>query len=291
MKKSVVVILAISLLLATVVGAMAQRKTRIAVLRFEDQTQTHWWQPDKLGDAAADVFMTELLNTGKFSVIERARLNDILKEHNLVAQGAVTPQSAVELGKLLGAQLMVVGSVTEFGTEVHGARFRGIGGSVATYRCMIDVRVINVETSEILYADRQGSNYRGVAVGINSFEAGRDADYGKVAGATMSGAVTKLVEGLALASDNLSMASGFGMVADVDGSDVYINRGSVDGIKAGDQFKVMRLGKKIVDPETGQTMGQKREAVGVIQVVDVMDKMSICKLVSGDVQKGDAIEK
>jgi curli biogenesis system outer membrane secretion channel CsgG len=291
MKKTVVAVLAISILLATAVGVAAQRKTRIAVLRFEDQTQTHWWSPDKLGDAAADVFMTELLKTGTFSVIERARLNDILKEHNLVAQGAVTPQSAVQLGKLLGAQLMVVGSVTEFGTEVHGARFRGIGGSVATYRCMIDVRVINVETSEILYADRQGSNYRGVAVGINSFEAGRDADYGKVAGATMAGAVEKLVQGLAAASEELSSASGFGMIADVDGADIYINRGSVDGIKAGDRFRVVRLGKKIIDPETGQTMGQKREDVGVIQVVDVMEKMSICKLVSGDAQKGDGIDQ
>ncbi len=291
MKKSIVAILAVCVLFAIVTSAVAQRKTRIAVLRFEDQTTTHWWQSDKMGDAAADVFMTELLNTGTFSVIERARLNDILKEHNLVAQGGVTPQSAVQLGKLLGAQLMVVGSITEFGTEVHGARFRGIGGNVATYRCMIDVRVINVETSEILYADRQGSNYRGVAVGINSFEAGRDADYGKVAGATMSGAVEKLVAGLADASANLASSSGFGMIADVDGGDVYINRGSVDGIKPGDKFRVIRLGKKIIDPETGQVMGQKREDAGVIQVVDVMDKMSICKVVSGDAQKGDAIEK
>jgi len=97
MKKTVITILAACILFASVGNLLAQRKVRIAVLSFEDQTRTSWWQPDKLGNAAADVFTTELLRTGKFSVIERQRLNDILKEHNLVASGGVTPQSAVQL--------------------------------------------------------------------------------------------------------------------------------------------------------------------------------------------------
>ena len=291
MKRTLVVVLAACILIAAAGNVMAQRKTRIAVLRFEDKTLNHWWQPDKLGEAAADFFVTELIKSDQFSVIERNRIDDILKEHNLVASGGVTPQSAVELGKLLGAQLMLVGSITEFGCEEYGGRFRGIGGKLANYHTKIDIRVVNVESSEIIYAERAGSSYRGMAVGINSFEAGRDADYGKVAGSTMAGAVEQLAAGLAGAADSMSMAMSFGMVADVDGADVYINRGSVDGISVGDRFKVIRLGKKIIDPETGQTMGQRRSDAGVIEVVEVMDKMAICKVVSGDAQKGDAIEQ
>jgi len=107
----------------------------------------------------------------------------------------------------------------------------------------------------------------------------------------MSGAVEKLVAGLAQAAATMQSASGFGMVADVDGGDVYINRGTIDGVSVGDTYRVIRLGKKIIDPETGQVMGQKRGEAGVIEVTQVMQKMSICKIVSGSAQKGDAIEK
>jgi curli biogenesis system outer membrane secretion channel CsgG len=271
--------------------AMAQPKVRIAVLRFEDNTPHSWWEATKLGEAAADKFTTELVISGQFSVIERNRLDDILREHNLAAQGAVTPQTAVELGKLLGVELMVMGSITEFGFERYGAgitsRFRG---AMYRYTCKIDVRVVNVQTAEIMYANSEGSDHIDIGVGIEGYSAGRDSDYGRVAGKTLEKATKKLVDELAVKAGGMSTYVGFGRVASVSGDNIYINRGSSDGVNVGDRFTVIRFGDAIIDPDTGQELGKMESEVGVIEVVSVQAKLSICKLVSGEAAQGDMIK-
>jgi curli biogenesis system outer membrane secretion channel CsgG len=291
MKKVSVLLFAGLILVSFAVTALAQPKVRIAVLRFEDNTPHYWWDATKLGDAAADKFTTELVNSGKFSVIERNRLDDILKEHNLTAQGAVTPQTAVELGKLLGVELMVMGSITEFGFERYGAGITSrFHGTMYRYTCKIDVRVVNVQTAEILYADAEGSDHIDVGVGISGYAAGRDSDYGRVAGKTLEKATQKLVAGLEEKAAGMSTYVGFGRVASVSGNDIYINRGSSDGVSVGAHFTVVRFGEPIIDPDTGQELGKMESEVGVIEVVSVQAKLSICKLVSGEAAAGDMIK-
>ncbi len=84
---------------------------------------------------------------------------------------------------------------------------------------------------------------------------------------------------------------GFGSVANADGGEVYINRGTSDGVNVGDKFEVWRLGAKIIDPETGQSLGQKKERVGVIEVVTVESRYSICRIVEGEAAQGDMIKR
>lgn len=102
---------------AALVGApssvFAQAKIRIAVSNFENNSTWSWWG-DNLGRAAADELATQLVQTGKFTVIERAQLDAILREQNLGASGAVTPATAAKVGKLLGVQLLLTGSITAF---------------------------------------------------------------------------------------------------------------------------------------------------------------------------------
>lgn len=292
MKRTTVLVSVGILLLVCAASALAQPKTRIAVLRFEDNTPHHWWVADKLGEAAADKFTTELVNSGQFSVIERNRLNDILKEHNLVAQGAITPQSAVDIGKLLGVELMVMGSVTEFGYERYGSRITSrFRGTMYRYTCKIDIRVVNVQTAEIIYANSEGSSHIDAGVGIGGVAGGKDSDYGRVAGKTLEKATQKLVAELAVKAAGMSTYVGFGRVATVSGDKVYINRGSEDGVAVGDVFEVWRFGEPIIDPDTGQELGKEESKVGEIEVTSVQAKMSICKINSGEAAKGDMIKE
>lgn len=289
--KKLTVLLAIILAMVIAANAIAQSKPRVAVLKFEEKFDRSWWVTGRLGEKASEMMTTELFKTKKFTVLERARLNDVLKEHNLTASGAVTPQTAVELGKLLGVDLMVMGSVTEFGWDKYTGGFRRIGGTLYNYKSTIDIRVVNVQTAEIMYAESANGTHRGLGVGINSFEAGKESSYDAVAYETFKGAIEKLVDGLGQSASSMSSYQGFGRVASVDGADVYINRGSGDGVKVGDKFDVYRFGKKIIDPDTGQTLGQKKDKVGVIQVVSVdAAKLSTCKILSGEAKQGDMIE-
>ncbi|HDH99566.1 MAG: hypothetical protein DRP94_07100 [Candidatus Latescibacterota bacterium] len=89
--------------------AGAQELPGIAVMDFESiGGDPH------LGPGVAENLRTALIQTGQFKVIERAALQKVLEEQKLQITGLVDPQSAIKLGKLVGAKLIVVGSVVKF---------------------------------------------------------------------------------------------------------------------------------------------------------------------------------
>ncbi|RMF76100.1 MAG: hypothetical protein D6738_02120, partial [Acidobacteria bacterium] len=160
---------ALALALATLVPATTaghaadDGKIRIAVLDF-DTSALHgswrWgWSWHRLETAAADSVTHELVNSGRFRVIERNRLDAVLREQNLGDSGRIDPSTAAGIGKLLGVQLVVLGSVTEFGIEEYGGRIpqvgrwkfgRGIGGKLVKGSATLTARVIDTTTGEIL---------------------------------------------------------------------------------------------------------------------------------------------
>jgi curli biogenesis system outer membrane secretion channel CsgG len=100
---------------------------------------------------------TSLVKTGKFSVIEREKLKAILNEQALGKSGAVTPQSAAQVGRLLGVKYIVTGAVSEFGVTKKGGQILGIGGTQNTARATVDIRLVDTNSGEIILADTASS--------------------------------------------------------------------------------------------------------------------------------------
>jgi curli biogenesis system outer membrane secretion channel CsgG len=73
-------------------------KKRIAIINFEDRSG----YGHNIGRGVADMLVTSLVESDKFIVIERAELDELLKEQGLGQTGLVTPQSAAKVGQLLG---------------------------------------------------------------------------------------------------------------------------------------------------------------------------------------------
>lgn len=101
--------------------------------------------------AATDMFITALIQTRKFRVLERARMNEgIAQEKLLNQQGATTGQSGDV--KYVGAKYMFEGTVSEAqidqNTTSMGLNIMGLGGkkSYSSDTIGIDVRVIEVES-------------------------------------------------------------------------------------------------------------------------------------------------
>jgi len=89
----------------------------------------------------ADFFETDFALISKLKVVERDKIDYILKEIELGESGKVSPAAAVQAGKLLGAQLMVFGSITQLDAK----------------ETRMLVKVVKVETSEIITAvEKQG---------------------------------------------------------------------------------------------------------------------------------------
>lgn len=109
----------------------------------------------ELGSGVADIFLTEAFRSGQFRITERAELDQVLREQNLALSGRVDPGTAADVGRITGAELIVLGSLTEFGitTTGGGGRVLGIfGGSAETVtaRVTVDIRVVDAITAEIV---------------------------------------------------------------------------------------------------------------------------------------------
>ena len=107
-------------------GGDRASKPRVAVLEFKSKADNQWWYNN--GSAAAqDVFVTELVKSGKFRVMDREALHALMQEKNLTLSGDIDPKSAMKIGKLLGVNYLLAGAVTEYGVTDKGAHGSGIG--------------------------------------------------------------------------------------------------------------------------------------------------------------------
>lgn len=172
------------LLAALLVPALAEaagEKPRIAVLEFKNKADNQWWYSGG-AEAAQDVFVTELVKSGKFRVVEREQLQALMEEKNLTLSGDVDPATAVKVGKLLGVNYLLTGAVTEYGASeanAHGPGVRRLPGfSVGkkTFVAAMNARLIDTDTGEIVWADEASGEEGSARVSVGGFGGGVDDD-------------------------------------------------------------------------------------------------------------------
>jgi TolB-like protein len=110
------------------IGLVFAQDVTIAVLDFEgdgvSQSETRTLT-NRLRD--------EIFNTGIYIVLERGKMDEVLKEQGFQQTGCVTSECAVEVGNMLGVQQMIGGSI-------------GKVGNIYT----VSARVIDVQTGKVL---------------------------------------------------------------------------------------------------------------------------------------------
>src|SRR5215510_5293312 len=78
--------------------AMAGLKRRIGVVDFQNKTT---YGANRLGTSASDILITELAKSNRFIVVERDKLDKLMEEQKLGMSGAVDPNTAAKMGKIL----------------------------------------------------------------------------------------------------------------------------------------------------------------------------------------------
>jgi curli biogenesis system outer membrane secretion channel CsgG len=298
------------------------RKPRIAVMDF-DYATVHTYSAAifgsdvDIGKGIADLLVTNLVKDGSYSVIERKALDKLMAEQNFSNSNRADPTSAAKLGKMLGVDAILVGSITEFGNEKEnkniggggggwrGYGLGGIGHSKSNANVGIDARLVNVDTGEILaVAEGKGQSSRSstslLGGGGNWHGWGNgNVDFGSsdfqntIIGEATKQAVDNLTTDLVtdVSKVGVRTITVEGLVAAVDGGQVILNVGAKAGVKVGDQLQVMRVTREIKDPATGAVIRRLTSSIGVVKATDVDDASSVCVPVSGsDFKTGDMVK-
>ncbi len=141
--------------LAVIPGsAEAGKKPVMAVDEFKNDTSAGWWKRGT-GRDLAGMLTNELAAVGTFKMVERKKLNSVLKEQDLGASGRIRPGTAAKIGKLTGAQYLVMATVTSYeedtSTRGGGISFGGfsIGGNKKKAYIAVDLRVVDTTTGDV----------------------------------------------------------------------------------------------------------------------------------------------
>jgi curli biogenesis system outer membrane secretion channel CsgG len=294
----------VSVLVALVFGlpcqSVAQSKIRVAIWEFENNAPTSWWFWKDMGPAARNQIDTEFSEnqelSSTFTIVERDKLDLVLKEQGLATAGAIDPSTAARVGKILGVKYIILGGIDKFNVNNTKGGIGGIGGNLVQAQATINLRIIDTTTAErvvSLSADGEVRKGGGFFRGANL---SRDAEWG-IASETIQ-KVSKTVVAKLVTPDYMARIKGAaapggpvaGRIIRVEGTRAYINLGSASGLKIGDKFNVVSLGAALIDPDTGASLGAPEKQTGGGAVVEVQEKFAIIEF-TGEAKDNDTVRK
>ncbi|MGA2328682.1 MAG: CsgG/HfaB family protein [Bryobacteraceae bacterium] len=292
---------------ALTTSAAAQQKKRVAVINFDYATVRSsvaaiWGTDQDIGKGIADLIVEKLVASGKYSVIERKALDKILSEQNFSNSDRADSNTAAKIGRVLGVDAIVMGSITQFGrddksTGVGGGamsrvsgRF-GIGGFKRTEAKAvvgISARMVNTDTGEIFAtakgvgeSTRKGTSLLGAGGGSVAAGAGGDMTSKNFANTILGEAVNAAVDQLCAQLDQQSARLPAravvinGLVADASGGSIVLNVGKRAGLKVGDRLEVRRKIRDVRDPATGKILRSIADKVGEVVITDVDEQSAV----------------
>lgn len=234
------------------------------------------------------MFITSLVKSGKFTVVDRERLEAIMREKGLSLSGDVDPATAVKTGKLIGVEYMLFGNVTEFGETENKASVGwrvGLDVSKKKFVAALDCRLVSTTTGEIVWADSGTKEESATKVFVFGTGGGVDDDrmFDKVLRPIVEELSSKLIDHpIESSGKGTVVGSVAGKIASIDGGKILINLGTAAGVKVGDKFGVYKMGKQIKDPDSGEVLGAEEEQLGELKIVAVKGaKLSECVMIAG----------
>lgn len=233
-------------------------KRKVAIGRFSNETQYakgifYDRENDPMGKQALDILSSKLAASGKFLLLERSDLETLLEESNKSDNAVAT----------LGADYMIIGSITEYGRKNTGKNRVFSSEKTQTVEAAVAIRLVDVSTGLIIYSDEA----KGAAelttkttMGLGG-QASFDATLSDKA---ISEAIGQLVENIINKCTNAPWKTYF-LAYEPDA--ILIAGGHSQGIKEGMTFAIKTKGKKVKNPQTGIIITLPGKKIGEVKVI------------------------
>ena len=279
-------------------------KPRVAVYGFYATGKIAAFEGYNVGDGLAAQLATSLTSTDCFVVLDRTGLSDILREQELGLAGVVNRDTAPGAGRLVGAEVIIKGTITEFDPNKRGGGMTvgmalpktplglrlGRNGSQA--HVGLDVSVIDATTGQVKFSHRVTADSKtgGWTIGLDFKQAsiGGDTFAKSPLGIASRNALGQAV--LKIAEDLRSSIQRRFQVASTDAGEIYLNANQASGVQPGDLYKVSTVVRTLIDPATGLLLDTIERQVGEVRIVEVTDRYARGELLDGTrVKRGDFV--
>jgi curli biogenesis system outer membrane secretion channel CsgG len=152
-------------------------KPVMGVAEFDNTTGAPWWGGG-VGRELSGMLTNELANSKNFTMVERSKMESVLQEQDLSGAGRTSAGTGAKIGKLTGAEYIVLSTVTAYEYNVEdtggGISFSGIsiGGKKKSSYIAVDLRVVNSSSGEISFNRTVEARSGGMGFNLGIFKNG-----------------------------------------------------------------------------------------------------------------------
>ncbi len=233
-------------------------KRKVAIGRFSNETQYakgifYDKENDPMGKQALDILSAKLAASGKFLLLERSDLATLLEEAKKGDNSLAT----------VGADYMIIGSITEFGRKNTGKSGVFSTTKTQTVEAAVVIRLVDVSTGLIIYSDEA----KGTAdlTTKTTMGVGGRADYdATLSDKAISEAIGQLVENIINKCTDKPWRTYF---LSYDNEAVLIAGGASQGVGVGATFNIKTKGKSVKNPQTGLMIELPGKTIGTVKVI------------------------
>lgn len=308
--------------LALAAAASAQTKRSVALEPFDYSTvmsasQAIFGTQVDIGQGISALLTSKITQDGKFTVVERRKVANIMKEQDFGASNRVKKGTGARIGQIRGADFTLMGDIVVFGRDDRsrggalGVGVNGTGGSIAASKStgkavvVLAYRLVDNESSEVLASgEARGESQRTSKNGAAGFFTGgvlvgggfgsNASNFGEtIIGEAVMDAVSKLSADLSTrgagAAGSAKDMEIEATVADVNGNTVVITGGSSAGMTNGMKLGVFRKGKEIKDPTTGEVLDVQTDRVGELVITSVRERIATGTYSGSAAKVGDIV--
>lgn len=299
-------------------------KTRVAVSKVDNRSSMRSYSMSNSSGYSSDIsfayqsvpvngieaMITDVMHqTGRFRMVERQAIGNVLQEQDFGASGRVAQPSAAQIGSVLGAEYLIEVVITSYepgvagnnvnvGALASGTRLGGLLGNVhvgsKTSMIGMNFRLIDATTSEVIFTNQVDREIKDSGIGFGAARFGSSNAMGgfmsQYSKTPIGQAVTAAInEGVYDLIAQIGARPASGSVVKADGQGIYLNLGA-GAVQVGDRLSLMSKGEALIDPETGISLGSQETEIGSVEVTSVQDRFSIARLTGGQMPKtGDIV--
>ena len=212
----------------------------------------------------------ELLTQGRrFGVLDRSRPDVYEAEKQLLQSSDAGLGERARLGRVLGADYLLYGVIDRVVVEDQSKTIKITGERKNRLVSAAEVRfsVLATATRQVKWSSSIALD-EVIPAGVHPEVA---------ASAVLDSAAAKMVDEL---TENIYPPRVTAVLAP---GQFVVNRGG-NTVIPGDLFEVFATGEQLIDPDTGEPLGQVELSIGIAQIVDVKPKYSVAALISGDAE-------